>query len=280
MIFIRGGLIINRINAVYFSPTGTTKEVVSEIAKKVLQNTSKEITINTIDFTLPGDRKESVSFTEEDVVIIGVPVYAGRVPNILIKYLITIAGNGALAIPVVLYGNRNYDDALIELKDILELDGFKVIAGGAFIGEHSFSNILAQNRPDEKDLTVVRDFANQVYIKIMSQEKIQPVVVNGNKPYRSYYVPKDKNGSPVDIRKVTPKTNSNCIDCKLCVNVCPMGSIDSKEVSELTGICIKCGACIKKCPTQAKYFDDHDYLRHKHELEIDCAERREPELFI
>lgn len=269
-----------KISTMYFSPTGTTKKVVFGIAKKISENIDREITINNIDFTLPEVRNETVSFTEEDVVIIGVPVYAGRVPNILLRYLNSITGNGALAIPVVVYGNRNYDDALIELKDILELNGFKAIAGGAFIGEHSFSKTLAKNRPDEKDMAIIGDFANQIYTKLTTQDKIETVVVNGNKPYRKYYMPKNENSMTVDIRKVNPKTNSNCNDCKLCVNVCPMGSIDSKNVSKLNGICIKCGACIKKCPTHAKYYDDKDYLRHKHELEIDFAYRREPELFI
>ena len=267
------------INSMYFSATDTTKKIVSGIAKRISENMDREITINNIDFTLPGVRLKSVSFSEEDVVIIGVPVYAGRVPNVLLNYLNTIKGNGALAIPVVVYGNRNYDDALIELKDILEFNGFKVIAGGAFIGEHSFSITLAKNRPDEKDMNIVGDFADQIYTKITTLDEFQIVVVNGNQPYRKHYMPKNKDGSPVDIRKVAPKTNTHCIDCKLCVNVCPMGSIDFGDVSTLKGICIKCGACIKKCPNQAKYFDDNDYLRHKQELEIEFASRREPELF-
>jgi len=267
------------INAMYFSATDTTKKVVSEIAKNVSENIYGEIAINTIDFTLPAARIKPVSFSEEDVVIIGVPVYAGRVPNVLLKFLNSMTGNGALAIPVVVYGNRNYDDALIELQDILELNGFKVIAGGAFIGEHSFSITLAKNRPDEQDMAIIGDFAKQIYTIITTQKEFQTLVVKGTRPYRKHYVPKTKDGSPADIRKVTPKTNSNCIDCKLCVNVCPMGSIDAEDVSKLNGICIKCGACIKKCPTQAKYYDDQDYLRHKQELEIEFATRREPELF-
>lgn len=269
-----------KINSMYFSATGTTKKVVSGITMKIIENSDKDIAVKTIDFTLPGVREDAVSFTAEDVVIIGVPVIAGRVPNVLLKYLNSISGNGGLAIPVVVYGNRNYDDALIELKDILESKGFQVIAGGAFIGEHSFSKTLAQNRPDEKDMEIVNLFAKEIIKKITNQDSRQTVVVNGNNPYRKYYIPKDKNGCPVDIRKVTPKTNSNCIDCKLCVSICPMGSIDYKEVSKLNGICIKCGACIKKCPTQARYYDDVNYLNHKHELEIDFANRREPELFI
>ncbi|TCO77979.1 EFR1 family ferrodoxin [Marinisporobacter balticus] len=269
-----------KINSIYFSATDTTKKIVSEIAKKISENMDDEITTNNIDFTLPEARKEPVSFTKEDVVIIGVPVYAGRVPNVLLKYLNTIVGNGAFAIPVVVYGNRSYDDALIELKDLLELNGFKVIAGGAFIGEHSFSKILAKNRPDEKDMAIVSDFANRIYTKLTTQDEIQSIAVKGNQPYRKHYMPKDRAGNPTDIRKVTPKTNRNCMDCKLCVKVCPMGSIDERDVSRLNGICIKCGACIKKCPTHAKYYDDVNYLRHKHELEIDCAQRRAPEIFI
>lgn len=269
-----------KINTMYFSPTGTTKKIVYGIADKLLENMKMKTTAKDIDFTLPEARKESVFFMKDDVVIIGVPVYAGRVPNVMLKYLNTINSNGALAISVVVYGNRNYDDALIELKDILELNGFIVIAGGAFIGEHSFSKTLGKDRPDEKDMAIASDFGDKIYKKLMAQDKVGTIVVNGNTPYKKYYMPKDKNGSPVDIRKVTPKTNSNCIDCKLCVSLCPMGSIDDKDVSRLNGICIKCGACIKKCPAQAKYYDDEGYLRHKYELEINFVHRREPELFI
>lgn len=269
-----------RINTMYFSATGTTEKVVRGIANEILKNTDVKGDIKNIDFTLPEVRKQPVSFSKEDVVIIGIPVIAGRVPNVLLKYLNTIIGNNALAIAVVVYGNRNYDDALVELKDVLELDGFKVIAGGTFIGEHSFSKILAKNRPDEKDMVIVNDFAHQICNKIITQDEIQTVFVNGNKPYRDYYKPKDKNGNSINILRVTPKTNNNCIDCKLCASVCPTGCIDFEDVSKLNGICIKCCACIKKCPTQAKYFDDENYLKHKHELESEFVNRREPELFI
>lgn len=267
-------------HAMYFSATDTTKKIVCSIADKIFQLGNGEFIMNKIDFTLPEERKEGVIFGHGDLVIMGVPVYAGRVPNVLVKYLHTIQGNGALAVPVVLYGNRNYDDALIELKDILEADGFQVVAGGAFIGEHSFSRTLAKGRPDEKDLVIVNDFARQIYEKITNPKQIRPLAVKGQKPYRNYYVPKDDQGNQVDLRKVTPKTNEDCIDCKLCVHICPMGSIDMMDVGKINGICIKCGACIKKCPVQAKYFDHADYLRHKQELEIDCAERKDPELFI
>jgi len=270
---------IERINALYFSPTGTTKKVVTGIAEQIFKKSKKDTILHSFDFTLPAARKDSLYFNEEDLLIIGVPVIAGRVPNVLLKYLNSMAGNGALAVAVVVYGNRNYDDALIELKNILEDDGFKVFAAGAFIGEHSFSDILAKNRPDEKDMAVTSEFADQIIKKMALGHKIQTALVKGETPYRDYYRPKDAEGNPVDIRKVTPKTNSNCTNCMLCAMVCPMGSIDFEDVTKLNGICIKCCACVKKCPRNAKYFDDYNYLRHKHELEIGFAFRKEPELF-
>lgn len=180
----------------------------------------------------------------------------------------------------MVYGNRNYDDALIELRDILQTCGFKVIAGGAFVGEHAFSKTLAKNRPDENDTIVASAFADAISKKLCSENGMSSVMVNGNTPYRKHYMPKNREGIPIDIRKVKPKTNSDFNKCGICVDVCPMGSINFDDPSIVNGVCIKCCACVKKCPTKAKYYDDEDYLRHKYELEIDFAERREPELFL
>ncbi len=270
-----------KVHTLFFSATGTTEKIVNGIAEKIAENCGGRDTVHAIDFTLPDARTEPVSFNKDDLVIAGVPVYAGRVPNVLLKFLDTISGNGAKAVAVVVYGNRDYDDALIEFRDILESDGFQVMAGGAFIGEHSFSTKLGANRPDEQDMAMAADLAAKAYDKINTPADHPPVVVKGNRPYREYYRPKDQNGHHVSILKVTPKTNNDCIDCKLCSQVCPMGSIDSEDVSRMTRICIKCCACIKKCPVGAKYFDDENYLWHKKELELNfTGTRREPECFV
>ncbi len=269
-----------RINAMYFSPTGTTKKVVSSIAERILDNLNLEDKINYIDFTPLENRTEMMPLKENDLLIIGVPVYAGRVPNVLLKYLYEIKSSGALAVPVVVYGNRNYDDALIELKCILESNGFNIIAAAAFIGEHSFSYILGKGRPDDNDINVANKFGDIIKSVLLKQKQDKKVKVSGNIPFRPYYMPKDNMGNSVDLRKVTPKTKNICNNCKLCAEICPMGSIDIDNTHKLNGICIKCGACIKMCPLKAKYFDDLGYLKHKEELEINFAARREPELFF
>ena len=273
---------VKRVWDVYFSATGTTQKVVSRIAEVIAAGLGVER--ETHDFTLPGARENTPTFSAHDLVVLGTPVYAGRVPNVLVKYLASLQGDGALAVPVVLFGNRYYDDALIELRDILEVDGFHTVAAGAFVGEHSFSYALGAGRPDEADLTVADSFARRVLEKldtIPDTHGLAPTSVKGvPSPYRPHYRPLDRQGNPVDFRTIRPLTSDACNDCKLCAESCPMGSISFVNVREYTGICIRCGACVKKCPQQARYYDNEAYLRHKQELEEGFTRRAEPELFV
>lgn len=273
---------IKKVWAVYFSATDTTKKIVLNIADETAKISGAER--EDYDFTLPKMREQGFTAESGDLVIFGTPVYAGRVPNVLLKYLATIQGNGALAVPVVLFGNRNFDDALIELRDVLENTGFHTIAGAAFVGEHSFSKTLAGGRPDKMDFEKADGFAKAVAEKaekLPGGEIPAPIQVDGTpNPYRGYYQPRDRQGVAIDIRKVKPLTNDNCDDCKICAEVCPMGSISHENVREFTGICIKCGACIKKCPKQAKYYEDTGYLYHQHELEEGYTRRAEPSIFL
>jgi len=269
-----------KVWSVFFSATGTTQKIVAQIAGGI----SKELGLpeQSFDFTLPEARKEALRFTKDDLVVFGTPVIAGRVPNLLLKYLDTLEGGGAAAVPVVLYGNRNFDDALIELRDILEKGGFHTIAAAAFIGEHSFSEILAKGRPDEADLLLAKSFAEKTAEKAAALQAYgAPVDVEGiPSPYRGYYQPRDRHDNHIDIRKVKPVTSAGCDNCMICVKLCPLGSIDSNNTSEVPGICMKCCACIKKCPKKAKYFDDAGYLFHQRELEEVYARRAEPRWFL
>ena len=271
-----------KVWAVYFSATDTTKKTVLTIADEAARLLGAER--EDYDFTLPGMRENGFAAGKDDLVIFGTPVYAGRVPNVLLKYLATIQGNGALAVPVVLFGNRNFDDGLIELRDILENTGFHTVAAAAFVGEHSFSKTLAAGRPDADDMKEALAFAGKVTEKVKGLpegEAPAPVEVEGvPHPYRGYYQPRDRKGVSIDIRKVKSLVSDACDDCKICADVCPMGSISRENVREYTGICIKCGACIKKCPKQARYYEDEGYLYHQHELEEGYTRRAAISLFL
>ena len=272
---------LEKIWAVYFSGTGTTRRTVERIAGDIASRLN--LPAESVDFSRPAVRQETLGFGEKDLVVFGTPVYAGRVPNVLLPFLRErIVGGGALAVPVVLFGNRNYDDALIELRNILAADGMHPIAAGAFVGEHSFSRVLGADRPNAEDEALMDEFAARVaeLAAGLDAAPVKSVAVRGQEPLRPYYTPRDRAGKPINILKVKPKTDlSRCGGCGLCADLCPMGSIDPADVSAVRGICIKCCACVKGCPTGAKFFDDAGYLYHQHELEAQYARPAENEVF-
>ena len=275
---------IRNVWAVYFSATGTTEQTVKTIAAAAARELG--CPWHAISFTLPQERQEKLQFCTGDLVILGTPVYAGRVPNVLLPFLKeSIKGNGALAVPVVLFGNRNYDDALIELRNLLQLRHFSCVAAAAFVGEHAFSTVLAAGRPDDEDRKLMDGFGETVAGKVLNLDFVPPeklpIAVSGCDPIRPYYKPRDREGNYINILKVKPVTDAEkCTNCGLCAAKCPMGSISADNVAEVAGICIKCCACVKGCPTGAKYFTDEGYLYHQHELEEMYARRAEVTMFL
>lgn len=271
-----------KVWAVYFSGTGTTEKTVRRIASDLSAALSTPMEV--FDFTPPAARQDDLSFGPEDLVVLGVPTYAGRVPNVLLPYLTgKVHGAATPAVPVVLFGNRNFDDSLMELRNILTANGFMPVAAAAFVGEHSFSRTLGAGRPNAEDLAQMDDFACGAAQKLRELAALPtvPVSVAGEESIRPYYTPRDRHGAPINILKVKPKTDMTlCGGCGLCAARCPMGSINPADVSQVKGICIKCCACVKGCPSGAKYFDDPGYLYHQHELEEIYARPAENALFI
>lgn len=280
---------INQIFKIYFSPTGTTEKVVSALTDALAEKLGLKEQVYVYDFTQPDGRTYFPELGEDDLVIFGMPTYAGRLPNLMLPYLKEfVKGSGALAIPVATFGNRNFDNSLIELRDILETNGFHTVAAAACSCEHSFSCELGAGRPDEEDLAQIRDFAGRIVSKLVEIEKqyteAAPVQVPGipaDQNHGGYYQPRDRHGVSIDIRKVKPLTDTEkCTQCGFCAEICPMGAIDPQDVSQVPGICIKCGACEKKCPLQAKYYEDAGYLYHKTELEEMYARRADNAFFL
>lgn len=257
---------IQTIWAVYFSPASHTRDVVRWMAKKAAEELG-DIQVKEYDWTLPEARKQKIVFGKQDFVFLGTPTYAGRVPNKLMPFIRdSIDGNGACGAAVVTYGNRSYDDALMELYDLMERNRFHMTGAAAFVCEHAFAGSLASGHPDKKDRREAEAFAVKA-LHSVGGEKLRRLIP-GNRPLGPYYVPKGEDGNPVRFLTAKPKTKEElCDDCGICAKVCPMGSISPEDVRNVAGICIKCQACIQKCPNGAKYFDDEAFLSHKRMLE-------------
>lgn len=261
------------IKTVFFSPTETTARIVNGI----VQGIDHDI-VSRIDLTPPGARHHQVEQMRGELTIIGTPVYAGRVPAEAVLRLRRIKGDNTPAVVVVVYGNREYEDALLELRDIAEKLGFRPIAGGAFIGEHSYSSEttpIAPGRPDGEDMDIARRFGESIQEKISRFHTLDdmPVLqVPGNYPYVEWDQPS----------KMAPVTvESLCALCEECAAACPMAAIVVEE-SVLTDkeACIRCSACIKKCPSGARKWENTRIDQIRKWLNENCRQRKEPQIYL
>ena len=272
---------ISCVKAVFYSAVGTTEKVVTGVAEKIAA--ALGVPMEVYDFTLPENRTEPKMFAADQLVVFGTPVYAGRVPNKMLPIVQSnFKGEGALAVPVVTFGNRNFDNGLIELRNELENNGFHTIAGAGVACEHVFNEKLATGRPDADDWAKLSAFAEAVAEKVNAMTEIPaPIAVRGDDPVGPYYTPLGTDGKPAVFLKAKPKTNEDlCDKCGICAKACPVGSISLENPSEVNGICIKCQACIKKCPKQAKFFDDAAFLSHVEMLVQNYQRRAEMEVFV
>jgi ferredoxin len=264
---------INSAKLIYFSPTGTTRKIIDGIAQGVRIDS-----VEHVDLTSPDPKNRKIYEMHEEIAIIGSPVYGGRLPADMISRLRRFRGNDTPAVIVVVYGNRAYEDALLELRDLVSELGFHPIAAGAFIGEHSYSNNatpIAVGRPDAEDLRKAKVFGNKIHEKvkkITSLDEISLLRVPGNSPYKELQM----------LSNIAPVTQqTECALCGECMEVCPTAAITVGEtVVTDPSLCIRCCACVKACPTGARAMIDQRMRQIAEKLSITCHERKEPETYM
>ncbi|MBR5237994.1 MAG: EFR1 family ferrodoxin [Paludibacteraceae bacterium] len=244
------------LRTIYFSATGTSKK----IALAISQSIATEFVVEDITF----QSLQNTSYATDDLLCIAVPVYGGGVVPVALKRLDAIRGNNTPAVVVVVYGNRNFERAAVQMSDFLAERGFVTIAVAAFVGEHSYSteqSPIAVGRPMVEDINDANRFGELVKQKLTKglesvdvstlqcpdsgEENVKAFV----EFVKGYQAEQAKN--PV---KLLPITDENrCVMCGVCVDVCPMEAIDREDVSVVDPtLCIKCCACVKECPKEAK----------------------------
>ena len=263
---------IKQVKLIYFSPTGTTRKVLESIAEGIGARD-----VAHVDLTLPEGAQKSVPPFTDELVILGAPVYGGRLPVDAIPRFKQLKGDSTMAIPIVVYGNREFEDALLEVKDLAVDLGFIPVAGGAFIGEHSFATgdlPIANGRPDSRDVQKAVGFGAGIKDKVRalhSPDAQADLEIPGRFPYE---------GGARAMTVAPAWRQDACTVCGTCAGVCPKAAIAiNGGVATEVELCIRCSACIKSCPADARVWEDSMMKTIAAWLNENCGTRKEPQIF-
>ena len=251
-----------KVTALYFSPTGGTKAYVTEIARAMGDQAEEW------DLTRPEVRRQSRRFGPDEVVVLGVPVYYGRVPEVA-GLLDGLTGDNTPAVLAAVYGNRAIDDALVELADLCAARGFRPVAAGEFIAPHTFSAKVGAGRPDEADRETARKLGRAALDKLARSDWAEPDLP-GNRPYRTF-----------QVAPFYPEGDSRCVQCGACVRACPVEAISTQDPRQTDSErCLRCLACVHACPTQSRAVRSMAYDATADKLEHALAQPRQPQLYL
>lgn len=264
---------ISKVKLIYFSATGTTRKVLESVARGITAEEAEHINL-----TLPEGARQAVPPFSNELVIIGAPVYGGRLPVDAVDRLRRLKAGKTPAVLIVVYGNRAFEDALLELHGLSIELGFAPVAGGAFIGEHSFATEavpIANGRPDDRDLQDAMAFGEKIKAKVAampapgSQMNLE---LPGTFPYEA------AGARPMAVSPVTRE--DTCTLCGACAGVCPTAAISVDEaVNTEVEKCIRCCACIKSCPEGARVMPEGMWKDIANWLHENCSTRKAPQVF-
>lgn len=247
-----------------FSARGTTQTCSSIIARATGMET-RDVNWLANPCTAP------LTIGREDRLLFSMPVYAGYIPKLCATMAQNLQGDRTLAAIVAVYGNRHYDNALIQMKDLLDARGFVVVAAGAFVAEHSIFTNVAKGRPDERDRQAMTDFGAHC-AKLFRAQSCTEVTVPGDPAY---------NADIAINLPFKPDADDSCTDCGACADICPTGAISRDNVRVTNAdLCINCGACMRVCPTGARGYHSQVYEGARAQFEQRCAAYRVPETFF
>ena len=217
-----------------FSPTGGTQKVADILAGEFAQ-TSK--TVDLLD-----DIRET-TFSADDICVIAMPAFSGRVPSVCEQRMEKLQGNGAGAILVAVFGNRAIDDTLLDMKELALAAGFVPVAAIEAVAEHSILRKFGAGRPDREDVAELKSFAQKIKVAVETGTVSADLIVPGNIPH--------KERTPGHMK---PYGGATCNSCGLCVWRCPVRAIpkdDPRSVDKEK--CISCLHCMAICPRAARH---------------------------
>lgn len=258
-----------QITKIVFSPTGGTQKVLDILTDALAKEQGTADGARQIDLADPFIDETDIEVAPDSLAVIAMPCFGERAPEVAMKRLSRVNGSGAKCIVVNVYGNRAFDDALLEMADGATEAGFKVIAAIAAVAEHSIMHQFATSRPDGADELKLGEFAKAIAEQLQGETAATQPRIPGNRPYvKAGAVP------------LVPKVTGQCVSCGACAKSCAVTAINTADFSADKSLCIACMRCVETCPQNARSISKLMVKAAGMAIKKAASQRKECELYL
>lgn len=247
-----------KITMIHFSGTGNSKYIADYIGHKLIEN-NHNVDIYSIE-------QNPIISKDTDLLIIGGPIYAGNVPEKLIRWVLgNVPESNANCIVYSTSAGSLNANGVDSLAKKLSKKGYNVLAKETYVMPRNF--YLGKYQKNTKDEV------NEILTKV--NEELDELVDKICLEVFEYKIFENKGVLVKDLLAETFSVMSrfmgknfsvddNCIKCGLCVKSCPQNNIsfDQDKNIRFLNKCMLCARCIHKCPKNAINYKGKKYEQY------------------
>ena len=243
---------------IYFSGTGNSKYIVDYLGNKLKEN-NHNVKIYNIE-------QNPIIPIDTDLLVIGGPIYAGNVPEKLIRWVLrNVPESSANSIVYSTSAGLINANGVDSLAKKLSKKGYNILAKETYLMPRNFYfGKYPKNTKDEVDKMLedvnrqLDELVDKICLDTLSSKEFENKGVLGKDLLaETFSVMSRFMGKSFSV-------DDNCIKCGICVKNCPENNInfDKDKNIRFSNKCMLCCRCIHNCPKNAINYKGKKYEQY------------------
>lgn len=226
----------------YFSGTGNSKYIAEQMAL-YLKTLEYEVILKSIE--------EEIGDFDVDLLIIGGPIYAGNIPEKLIRWIIRNVPETSRSKAIVFTSSAGLLNAhgVTSMGDKLIKKNYDLIGSLTYEMPRNYYFDGYEKTPFDQVKKQITDLTGKIPEDLNRCLKLKPILIE--EKVLKYDLLEEVMSLMTRFMGKNYSMSAACIQCGLCERSCPTKNIDLSKKKPYGLKCMMCTRCLHNCPVNA-----------------------------